>query len=185
MNSYGLVDVPIQAPRRSIELDETSEDVAVTLMNAKIIDTTSCSWEHILKFREDTEARHKLRRLRLFAYENYLGKSKEYVREDILKRIDDANQMAKRWGFETKTAALSMLLTSKTLAGGAAGSLVSVLAGQPLAAFLSVAGGAAIETGRIGIEITRRHFTLRNMLKDNPVLYFPYAESKLSNRSAD
>ena len=182
LESYNLFNVSIQPPSGTIEIDQTSEDVALTLLNAKVIDTSKCSWEQILEFREDANARQKLRRLRLFAYENYLGKSKEHVKEDILKRIDEASEAAERWGFETKMEALSMLLTSKVLAGGAAGSLASVLAGQPLVALLSVAGGAAIEAGRIGIEITKRHFTMRNMLKDNPVMFFSYAESKLKDK---
>ncbi len=183
VNSYGLTDAPVQAPAKSVSGREIiTEDVALTLLNAKMIDTTNCSWEQILEFRKDEEARQKLRKLRLFAYENYAGKSENFVKEDILQKIEEAEETASRWGFETKVTAMSMLLTSKTLASGAAGSFVSILAGQPLAALLSGAGGAIIEAGRIGLEITRRRYALRNIIKDNPVMYFSYAESKLRSK---
>ena len=72
-----------------------------------------------------------------------------------------------------------MLVSSKALAGTGAGALISTLFGAPLTAVLAGAAGAAIELSSVGIYIGKQHFTLRKMLKENPVSYLSYAKKEL------
>jgi hypothetical protein len=95
----------------------SESDTVISLASLDLIDAERCSWEQIHEFRRDTEARDKLRRLRLFAYANYQGKSKDFVEDDILIRIADYEAAVKKWGFETAQGALNMLLTSKVIGG--------------------------------------------------------------------
>jgi hypothetical protein len=182
LNDFHLKSLPVVCAGATMTNDDRDgADIAITITSLELVDAARCSWEQILEFRRDTEARDKLRRLRLFACDNYSGKTKDYIGDDILKRIADYQETVRRWGFETKYSALSMLLTSKLLAGSLTGSLVSVLFDAPVAAIASAAGGAGLEIGRIALELSKRKFALRTMLADNPVSYISYANRLLNN----
>jgi hypothetical protein len=164
-----------------VDEDVDKAEVAISLTTLRLIDASRCSWDQILEFRQDGEARDKLRRLRLFAYENYSGKPNDYIEDDILKRIADYDEAAKQWGFETAQSALNMLLNSKIMGGALTGSLVSTLFGTPTLAVASAAAGGTLEIGRIALEVTKQRFALRKLAAENPVSYILHARSKLGN----
>jgi hypothetical protein len=170
VEDFGLNGVPIITPSSTVQPDEAG-DIALVLRNLSVIDVEHTSWKQIAEFRRDTEARQKLRRLRLFAYENYNGKSQSFIEDDLQVRLYEYDESIRRWGFETKQAVLSSVLRSKGLSGALGGALVATLFGAPAAAVATAAGGAALEIGRIALEITRRKFLLSNSLQDNPVSY--------------
>jgi hypothetical protein len=122
----------------------------------------------------------------LFAYDNYVGKPKAYVEDDLLDRMDKYETAVKQWGIETREGAYNMLFSPKTLAGTGAGALLSTLFGAPLPAVLVGAAGAAIELSRMGIYLGKQRFMLRKMLNENPVSYLSYAKEELgSGRKID
>jgi hypothetical protein len=180
LQTYDLQALPTDSPPDLItENAEVQSDINITLASLCLINADVASWDQILAFRQDAEACDKLRRLRVFAYDNYSGKSREYIQDDILKRVADHDEAVKRWGFETKHATLSMLLNSKTLAAAIGGSLISALWGAPLTALAAAAGGLGVELGRVALELSKRRFVLRSIMKDNPISYVCYAKSKL------
>jgi len=183
LDEFDLRSCPVDAPDLHLA-DTTSDtdDVAVTLTHLKLIDVGKASWEHILEFRRSAEAREKLRRLRLFAFENYQGLDRAFVEDDILQRLADHSQTIAEWGFETRRGALTALLSSKVLAGSIAGSVVSSLLGQPLPAVISAVGGIVLEIGSIALEIQKRCFQLRKLVRENPVTYIHDARKTLKNR---
>jgi hypothetical protein len=133
LHRYGLLDSPLDVPQEMIsnDCDAGSSEVCITLAFENLIKTEVTSWDQILEFRRDKTAKEKLRRFRLFADVNYRGKSKAYVEDDILRRLDDYESTVKQWGFETAEGAFNILASSKTLAGTGAGALISALAGAP------------------------------------------------------
>jgi hypothetical protein len=137
-----------------------------------------------MEFRRDKDAMKKLRRFRLFANANYVRKSKAYVEDDLLQRVDDYETIVKQWGFETVEGTLNMLVSSKWLTG-TAGALISTFFGAPPAVVLAAAAGAApkaaIELSRVAIYLSKQRFMLRNTLKENPVSYLSYAKKKLGS----
>lgn len=102
----------------------STDDVAITVANLNLIDASRASLEQILEFRKDAEARIKLRRLRSFSLQNYSGKNRAFVEDDLSVRIADCEEAIRRWGFETRHAAMSMLFSSKLLGGAVGGSLI-------------------------------------------------------------
>jgi hypothetical protein len=169
-------------PTISID-DPSGEEVAVTLATLDLVDTTCASWEQITEFRRDPVSRTKLRRLRVFAADSYAGKSRAYVEDDLLRRLDDYDETVRRWGFETRHAVLTTLLNSKSLLAVAGVSLLSVLFGAPTLAGAGALAGAAVEIGRVSVEVSRRRFALRSALRDNPVSYIADAKERLSSTS--
>jgi hypothetical protein len=179
---FGLKALPIDCFGNLFSEEDGGQfELVISLRSLRLADVSRCSWEQILEFRRDDEARDKLRRLRLFAYENYAGKSKDYIEDDILKRIADYDQAIKQWGFETTQSALNMLLNSKIMGGALTGSLVSTLFGAPTLAVATGVAGGALEIGRIALEVSKQRFALRKLITENPVSYISHVRSKLGN----
>jgi len=164
---------------RLVSAGDAGDDIAVTLATLDLIDASRASWQQLAELRCDVAARAKLRRLRVFAAGNYAGKGRSYVEDDLLARLNDYDETARRWGFETRQAVLTMLLNSKALAA-AGTSLLSALFGvPPTVAGIGALAGAAVEVGRVSVEVSRRKFALSNMLRDNPVSYIADAKERL------
>jgi len=155
-------------------------DANLVISSLKLIDTSRASWAQILEFRSDNLAQEKLRRLRLFAYTNYRNKPKSYIEDDILRRIDEHRSVVRKWGFETKSSAINMALSSKSIAGGLAGSFAATLFATPVTALGALAGGAIIELGRISLYVVKRNFALQELLQNNPISYIEDARAQLS-----
>jgi hypothetical protein len=168
--------VDVSSAMISDDGDAAELDPRVTLASRSIIKANAMTWEEVIEFRRDKVAKEKLRRFRLLADANYRGKSKAYIENDLLTRMDEYETIVKRWRIETVEGAYNMLFSPKMLGTGA-GALLSNLFGAPLPAVL--AGGAAIELGRLAIYLSKQRFMKRKMLKENPVSYLSYAKNKL------
>jgi hypothetical protein len=88
------------------------------------------------------------------------------------------------WGFETAEGALNILASSKTLAGTGAGAILSAFGWGSSDGRFSGSRGVAIELGRIGIYLGKQRFSLRKMLRENPVSYLSYAKKQLGEDDA-
>ena len=62
--------------------------MSLTPANIPLIDTSKASWEQILERRKDTRALRKLRKLKMFLQDNYQGKDKDYIEDDLAMRLD-------------------------------------------------------------------------------------------------
>jgi hypothetical protein len=130
-------------------------DIMLTISGFELIDTKNATLEQIEAFREDPLARQKLRQLRLFALNDYSGKSPSYIQDDLLSKLDAYQREAKHWSFDTKRAAISMLFNSKFIAGGVGLSLIGALLQQPLISAASLSVGTLAEFGNIALEVSR------------------------------
>jgi hypothetical protein len=181
ISDFKLDSVPVIILPGMVAPDESEQaDVAISLLSLKLVDAENVSWQQLLEFRQDPAARKSLRRLRLFAFENYSGKPKDFIRDDIHTRISDYEVAVRKWGFETKSGVITALLDSKIVRGGLVASGLSALFHEPLAAIASAAVPVAIQLGRIALDIRKQQFALRDVMKDNPVSYIVDANQKLA-----
>ena len=151
--------------------ESLASDFAATMTSMHLIDANKLSWAQIEEFRKDRTSRVKLRRLRLFFVQNYTGKDRRYVEDDLCRLLDEYERTVQSWGFETRAQVVSMLLSSKWVAGGVGGSVFSALAGAPMAALVTAAGGLSIEIGNIVLEVTKRKHALRKLTYESPISY--------------
>jgi hypothetical protein len=156
-----------------------STDISLTLASLQLIDTEKTSIEQLADFRRDPEMKHKLRRLRLFAYENYKGKSPAFIEDDLLKRLDDYAEVVKKSGFETKAAAWTNLMDSRLIQGGIAGSFLTAYLHAPSLTAASALLTTGITIGKVAVDLGKQKFALRKLMADNPVSYIDYAKKKL------
>lgn len=180
MDKYDLDKLPVDSTGLNSPYNSaTTSDPMMVLGSLSLIDADRCSWEQIVEFRRDSHALDMVRRLRLFAYENYSGKSKSFIEDDISTRIADYEMAVRKWGFETAQGALNEVLTSPATAVSAAGSLVCVLSGATTAAAISALIGAAFQVGRAVLEVKKRQLDLLNLRTANPASFISYARDQL------
>lgn len=179
----GIVEPSFTANYRFFKnLTSAADDVQITIANLNLIDTSKATMDQILSFREDAEARTKLRKLRLFAKQNYFGKSRAYVEDDLQARIYDYEKAVERWGFETKRTAISMVLKSKTIAAAVGGSLIGAVIGEPAISIASLGFGTLAEFANVALEVSRVKVEAEAALLGNPVSYIHQATEALSSK---
>jgi hypothetical protein len=112
------------------------------------------------------------------AYENYRGKDRAFIEDDISTRIYDYGNAVKQWGFSTKEGVINIFLQSKLLTGSSIAALTSVLMGAPLTAIMVGAGGGAIEVGKAALFWKKQQMVFQSSIASNPVSYVSYATEK-------
>jgi hypothetical protein len=177
---YGLFEAPILMPEaEDVERESGYDNVNLTLSELRLVDASKASWDQILSFRKDRTSTQKLRKLKTFFHKNYTGKPKAFIEDDINARIEDYECVIKDWGFETKISAFSLLLSSKTLAATACGTLASTVFQAPTIAAITAISGACVELGKVSLYIARRRYGLQKILRDNPFGYIIEARRRL------
>jgi hypothetical protein len=159
-----------------------SEDIAMTIASLKLIDTRDLTLKQLIEIRKDPETVEKLRRLRLFAYQNYQGKSKDFIEDDILNRLGDYERAVKKWGFTTASGAITTLLNSSLIAGGIAGSFLTAYYNAPLLAIASAMTGTGLAVANLAIGLGQQKFAREELTANNPVSYISYAKEKLEGK---
>jgi hypothetical protein len=180
LRDYKLSSVATDRISDHLSDNDGERDVIFQIASLKLLDVQNTKWEQIIEFRNDKVAQEKLRKFRLFALQNYSGKSKSFVEDSILSQLSDYHEQIKVWGFETRLGTLATAISSKTFGAAMAGSFVSLLADKPAASILAAGSGVVVEVGKIGVEVVRRRLGLRKIMRENPVSFFDYANKKLS-----
>lgn len=118
----------------------------------------------------------QLRRLRLFFTENYIGKSRAFIEDDLLRRVADYERTRKKHGFDAVLSSLSILLDANTLQAAAVAGLTSALFGGVA---IGVTTGAAIELGKVLIELGKKQANIRNLAEGHELGHVIRAREKL------
>jgi hypothetical protein len=189
LKSLGVERIPLLVPDGSLlSTNPSVDDITITLSKMPLIDTSLATWEQILSFRQDQGSMAKLRRLRLFLYDNYLGKSSEYIQESILRDLENYETICRKHGFEFTTGVLSTVLNSKTFLTTGAITLAALLFGQASTACIAAGIGGALEIGKIALSIARKLHSLAEFRSQHPLAYIVNAkkvvEDTTFNRNA-
>lgn len=149
----------VAVPSAATEVGGCQHDPSITLSKLNLIDTSQAEWRQIIELRKDIESHRKLARLRLFIHKNYANCSFAYIEDDLSQRLEEYERVTKKFGFKTMLSSLSLLLDSKALHASAGAGLVVGLFGGPLA---GLSAAAAIEIGKIAVNIAEKHHDLRD-----------------------
>jgi hypothetical protein len=141
---------------------------ALVLSRLELIDTSQTSWEQIVELRKDQSSRARLQRLRAFLTQNYSGKSAAFVEDDIGRRLHEYEETVRKFGFETTTSAISVLLDSKSLHGAVATGIGAALFGGPL---LGITAAAAVELGRVSLEVAKQRRRMHDWQATHELAY--------------
>jgi hypothetical protein len=149
---------------------------SLILHNLALVDVDSVSWPHLLEFRKDRRSVDALRRLRMFVYANYDGKSRAFIEDDLRGRMVDYEAITREWGFSTFTGSLKALVDSKTILATLA-TTVGTLFGAPLSVVMaSAAAGIALDVAGISLSLAERRHAIDALRSGNPVAYLIEAQ---------
>lgn len=172
VRDFSLSDIPIDSSHFMVGAEKDVEPLHhMHVSQIKMIDTDKVTLPRILEFRKDETVMKKMRNLRLFAFQQYQGKDRAFVEDDIHKRLDDYEAVIRSSGFETRLKVLSFVLESKFLLGAAATSAASLLLGNPQVAIGAIGTGAVVEVGRLSLQYAKERNALAQVCMGNPVSY--------------
>jgi hypothetical protein len=105
--------------------------VLVHMTNLNIVDPSSCSWDQILEFRKDPEARAAFIRLRDFLFTSCEDMPVSRLGDRVASLLNEYEEKRKQHGFEVQAAAWDVVLNSqnflRALCAGALGVTVTQL----------------------------------------------------------
>lgn len=146
----------------------SQSDPSITLSRLNLIDANEADWRQIIEIRKDVHSHRKLARLRLFVHSNYSGRSFAYIEDDLSRRLDEYEQVTKKFGFKTTLSSVSMLLDAKALQTSAGAGLIAGLFGGPIA---GLSAAAAIEVGKIAVHIAEKRHELKDWKAGHELAY--------------
>lgn len=178
-NKYYCHDSYFLPSNLSCNVEKQPENILLHLPNIPLVNLDRTPWDKILEFRKDRNSIQKFRRFRNFLNKNYCGKSKSFIEDDLLIKMEDYELTLKEWGFETITTSLDMLFSSKILFGTGIGATLSTLCNAPIAALTTISAGALVEFGKISLHLIKRDHQYNILLQKNDLSYISYAKIKL------
>lgn len=189
MKKKGILAVPVTNSFSFEELyeKETCPDSAHDLLELSVtglnlIDTDNADWEQIFEFRKDKEAKKKLRNFKLFLYDAYIGQSRDYIYDDILKKIDAYEEACKKHGFELYVGTLGTLLDSKSAIGAMSLAIAGILVGNASITNAALLSGASIEMGKLALNFAKKKRKVESFKNNHELAYIFEARKRLTKK---
>lgn len=107
--------------------------VTSMLSNLEIVDDGMLNWEQVLDFRRDEEARRKYGRFLHWLDKEMVGKSQNFIEDEITQRLEDYEWALKKHGIKTVLGTVEEALDGKYLIPAG----VFTMAGHPALGFLA------------------------------------------------
>jgi len=166
---------------RDYHLGDT-EVIVATIEKLGLVDEARLDWQQVLDFRNDQQARVKLRRMRHWLDSELEGRPISYVADALATRLDDYEWAPKKHGIETVTGSLSDLLDIRFLPAASAATAGLAVGGGP---FWAAVGAASLAIGKVALSLTARLVDLRDRTRGNgSEVAFVHELKKLSGQKA-
>lgn len=181
---HGFHVLPLYSNEISLntEYKPGTESSIVTLINElEVVDEEETSWEQVLEFRADNEARRKYRRFIHWLNSELLNRPIQAIIDEINIRLEDYQWAIRKHGFSMITGTLSSILNTKTLFGAASAYGACSFALHDL---LAIFAGGAVLVGKASVHMAEELLKLENIKRTtNPeVAFVRYARSNLKKQ---
>jgi hypothetical protein len=124
--------------------------IITALRQLQVVDEEELSWEQVMEFRLDRSSRTDYQRLVHWLDDEMIGRSTEYIIDEIGVRLERYKQALKKHGLKSRIGLLTSILDPKALASAGAAAGGAMLAEQVLTAVLA-AGGVLLGKVLIGV----------------------------------
>lgn len=170
-------DAAVLLPSSNSSTCSGFEDSIVSLSGVSLIDPDRATWEQIIELRSDFDSRRRLQRLRAFVTENYVGKSRAYVEDDLSSRLDEYQQVKRKHGFESVVGSIGSLVDSSNIQAATSAGLATALLGGPWA---GISSAVLIEVGKVAIEFAKRRRAMVDWRNSHPLAYLVQLQSEMN-----
>lgn len=164
--ALGKTVLPIFASERKRDEEYTLGDrevVVAALRELEVVDEESLTWEQVLEFRRDVAARADYRRLVHWLDAAMVGRSRNFVVDEIAIRVERYRDAVRKHGLKSRLGVLASLLDAKALVGSAVAAGGSLVAGEPLWGLMAASsflfGKALLTVGQARIDLGDVHET--------------------------
>ena len=172
VESSNLENVSVFGAPLYFDQNSSESEPSIILSNLDLIDPSSLGWREILEFRKDESSKEKLRQLRHFISDKYLGRSNDFVREDIERMISEYNEVTRFWNFPTRKSIYTIALS-----GGTSTFIYNALGAALFDSPITTAiVGASTIIGSTAIVLESRRREVEIARKRNPVAYLVEAQ---------
>lgn len=166
---------------RDIEYKEgSSEVVLASIDNLNIVDEKSLSWDQVMQFRDDKEAKLKYRRMMLWLNTEMIGRTQNYIEDAIAVKLDDYEHALKKHGIKAVLGFLSCMLDWKAIVAASppAGGLIA--SGEPI---WGTALGAGLVIGQAAVKVAQKGLDLDDTKRGkNSEIAYVYEIKKQLNK---
>jgi hypothetical protein len=136
--------------RNKMYQEGDKEVVVATLFGLDIVDEDQLSWEQVLEFRADEEMRGKYKRLLHWLDKEMVGKSQNFIQDEVAIKLDDYESALRKHGIRTIVGTVEESLDGQLITGVTAATGGLNLAEHPTLGFLV---GAGIVIGKVVIKL--------------------------------
>lgn len=149
-HEYGIAATTIFREPRDRDLaykEGEREAIVAVIQDVPVVSEERLTWEQVAEFRRDAEMLRKFRKLVHWLDASLVGKSHQFICEEIAVRLDDYMAAIKKHGLGTKTGILSAVLDRKAILDSSAATVAIGYVSDPLMALLSgkaVIGGETV-----------------------------------------
>lgn len=155
--------------------------IIASLSDLSIVDENRLTWEQVLQFRADRDARQKYRRLVHWLDKDMIGKSQAFIEDEIAERLQNYEQALAKHGIKTVVGTIQEALDGKFLAGASAVTGSVTLAGHPP---LGILIGAGLILGKVVVKIGQSFLEVDDIERGpNSEISWGYEVKKLHNKS--
>jgi hypothetical protein len=151
-NVYGSED----ARARDFTAGDRSVVVA-SLEHLGIVDERALTWDQIMPFRKDPDARRKYKRFLHWLDKDMMDKSVSFIEDEISIKLEDYEKSLKKHGIKTVVGTISEVLDGKYFLGSSSLAAGLSVAGHPT---LGLLVGAGLIVGRIAVRLSEAMLSL-------------------------
>lgn len=140
------------AARRDFQYQGGDQTAIVAIVeNLNVVDEDQLSWEQVVGFRRDADALAAYRRFVHWLDREMIGRSIQYVSDEIGHRLEQYQWSLRKHGIQTVVGTLENTLNPQSLlASSATGIAVDVIAGKPIWSLLA---GGGLLLGRAALSL--------------------------------
>lgn len=145
------------------------EVVLASLRQLEVVDEGALSWEQVLEFRSDAAAKADYRRLVHWLDRDMVGRSYQYVIDEIGVRLENYRTAIRKHGLRSRIGVLASVLEAKALLPASVAAGGSIVAGEPLWGAL-VAGGVLL--GKVLVAVGQSRVDLQEIREEHQEVAF-------------
>lgn len=152
--TYGIRTINIYDSENARKNEFTEGDrrvVVASIEGLGIINDFALTWEQILDFRKDTNARRKYVLFLHWLDKDMISKSPAFIQDEISIRLEDYEKSLKKHGIKTVIGTVSEVLDGKYILGSSGIAAGLSLSGHPVLGSLV---GAGLLIGKIAVKVS-------------------------------
>lgn len=180
LKKQGYLPVPI-IDDNWIKINSKTGFETISLISSNLldIDTDFAEWNQISEFKRDKKSKSSLRNYRLFWYENYSNKPKEFIEDDLSHRYEKFISVAKKHGFNITYTTMNSILNSKAFATSSLVALSAAMVGDAKLVNASLLTGLTIDIGKLSLNIMKTRIEQKGFIENNELSYLYKISKKL------